>query len=1166
MTKEYLYEADLDDAKFLAALNRMDKAAQDLAGRAGRALSNISAQPTGRADGDAAGAGVRAEASRDDSSRRRVEQETQAQAEINLLRRNELNTLQELASRRIALGAAAVTAANKQERDILREAVRAQTVILGEAKRADQARRQLAQQSAQATTQAARNTAAQRVETESRADATIALLRRNNARTLEEIAQRQINIGRVAVEARTRQERIILAEAVQVKRAEINLERQASREIVQLARQRQAQQAQLLRQQSRAEREAARTAQQEAQQVGRLRASNIAKLTVAYNLLAQAVIAAGRRVAQFFASMVQESVRAATGLESVETSFGAVFGRGSEAALATITLVREESKRLGIDLSQITRRILPLVESVEQAVKVGELAASLARLDPLQGETGAITALNEALAGGDLRSLRLRFEIPTDDIINAQNQLGDVEGLIQGLGKVLKDRGVDFSQLAGTFDVTASIMKQRLQFLREEFGRPIIDKLNEEIQKFNEFIAENEDDIILIVDALGRLVANAIELGAQVLGVDEFFASFDSDATLDQIVRLEKILALVQGLVEVAKQGSIGQFNTEVSELVDRFFDLETALESLIKLISFANANFAVFGLEISAVGDALSALADGDIAAIKDAVRELGKISVDRDLLRQLRAGEINKETFDALQQGTAVAEVYNAEIQRGVGVLEAATAAEKAAADAITERAEAMEAANQVTTDSANVLLALRNANNDIADAQAELAEAQEEVGEKMAEANRDFQRSVMDAQVEAERDRLDLERESAEKRVDLARENAQEIADIIRKNNQRVADAYRDLQRREQEILRRHTNRVGEIEQESANNRVDIEEDFRRQLEDIRRRFDFEAEEAVRQNDAVALLRIRRRMRFELEEAANNRDERVADEELDRERAIEAERERLQQQLEEARIANEERLEDLRISLQREFEEQAIAHERELEELRISEERKRQELELSHQRQLEDLQTALKRRLEDLQAELADEELALQEAEDAKLAIMEASNASLQQIMDARVAIMQQAANRMRAIALETARLSLNPGTGGNTLERNTPGDPNIGNAPPGSFDDLPNPYQPPLPSTPPPPPNPNAGTPADPNSGNAPNTNAGGLGLQDGTVSPAELARLFFAPPSSAAPAVSNVNNSRNAEVSLSMLDPTKVTPTQAAIMRNIALETIREAIR
>lgn len=1154
--KSYVYTADLDDEAFLETLERMEEAAIGMAERAGRAFSRISTRPQ-RQTGDSA-----SESPADvGSSQRRVEEETRAQSEINLLRRNEVESLEELARRRIALGAAAVTAATKQEREILKEAVRVQAIIIGEAKRTEQARRQSATATSQATVSATRQSAQQRVESESRADATIALLRRNNARTLEEIAQRQIALGRTAVETRTRLERQVLNEAVVVKRAEVALEKQATQEIVQLARQRARQEQQLARQRERAEREAARAAEREARQTSQLRASSIAKLTVAYNLLAQAIVNAARKAAQFFADQIKQSVQAATSLQGVETSFGAVFGRGSEASLAVITQVREQSKLLGIDLTQITRRILPLVESVEQAVKVGELAASLARLDPLQGEQGALTALNEALAGGDLRSLRLRFEIPTDDIREAQNQLGDVEGLIEGLGKVLRERGVDFSQLADTFDVSVSIMRQRIKFLREEFGEPIIDQLNEQVQRFNEFLTENEDDIVLIADALGTLVANVIELGSQVLGVDEFFETFNSSAILDQIVHLEKLLSLVKGLSELS-QPLNREFIPE--EIRRRVFDLETALEALIKVLTIVNAEWRSFNVALQEGGQLIAAIATGSIEDVTNAIEDFSKAATDAALLKEFQLGLISKEDLDRLQQGSGVIETYFAEIERGVNILNDAAAAERNAADAIEEKRQEMEAATAATTDAANAALQLRNANDAISEAQSNLAEAQAEVAEKISDAQRDFAHGVMDAVRDAERARLDLERETAEKRVDLARENAQEIADIIRKNSQRVIDAARDLQRQEAQILRRHTDRIAEIEQESANERVDIEEDFRRQLEDIRRRFDFEAEEAIRQNDAVALLRIRRRMRFELEEASRNRDQRVEDERTDRERAIEEERLRVARQLEEARIANQEKLEDLRIALQRELEEQATAHERELEEIKIAEERKRAEIELSLERQLEDLQIALQRKLEELQSELDDEQAALAEAEAAKMAILEQGNTSLQGIMNERVRIMQNAAAQINA-ALGSILGAGDIGQLGNTSSRNTPGDERLGNAPPGSFDDID--ANPPGSSIPPPqspPTNPNAGTPADPNLPVGP-PRPRQQGINSAMTDAQATSRIMFAPPPPATQTSVTIDNSRKAEVSLSMLDPTAVTPTQAAIMRKIALDTYKEAI-
>ena len=645
----------------------------------------------------------------------------------------------------------------------------------------------------------------------------------------------------------------------------------------------------------------------------------------------------GQAGVRAFTELIKGSVDAAKSLETVEASLIGIFEGNEDAALASLGRIREESIRLGVDLSELAPAFLPKVEDLDQFTKIAELAAGLARLDPAQGAAGARIALQEALSGDPL-TLRRRFELDIRPIQEAQKELGTLDGLLVGLEQVLRERGQDFESLSDTAAFTFGQTQALAQDAQKTLGEPILDALKEDFSALNEFLIENKDSIDLIAGSIGDLIADIADLsGDQIVA---FVEGIDLDKLQQFILDTQNLIDIIQTIREVGEQDPLPGFEI-IKERIPDILNLQTALTSVVKIMGIINATASAGIAALTGYFDIMTRIAQGDISFsdISEQVDQLGESvrNAARDSIND-SIGEMNERLAD-----------NEARLQ---------------------ERIDAQNESNDADLAAANAALANKRALEDEAKAAEEAAKAQADYNEAREELEINKDRAAQDLALKQQRALLDAEIEFAEKREDLARKNAQAIEDINRKNAQKLAAAATDLRRDEEDIARRGARRQIEIEREAANRRVEIETDFRRELERIRDRFDFDAQEAIRQNDAIAFLRIQRRKDFELQQARQQRDEEVQDAETAAVEQRQKLQEQLQAQIEDARIANQRKLEDLRVALAQELAAQQIKYAREVQQAKIAEQRKREELARTFQRQNDDFQRFWERKLQDLE----------------------------------------------------------------------------------------------------------------------------------------------------------------------------------------------------
>lgn len=692
----------------------------------------------------------------------------------------------------------------------------------------------------------------------------------------------------------------------------------------------------------------------------------ITKVTQALTALATAAV-------QAFQQVIESSVATTREFEAARAQFSGIFD-DAEVGEAVFERLRNLSRELGVDAVALGRAFLPEVGSLDQLEEIVELSASLARFQPEQGALGARIALQGALegTGEGLRSLQRRFEVPQaaiDRIKTLQDELGAVDGLILGLSEELERAGRDFESLGSTLDLQIGRAQERLTDLQDVVGRPIVEELQSVFGELIQVFDENEDELRIIANALGRAVAAVVEvIGDRVGGLLEDLDVEKAQELANALVRVGEALAMTAERL----------LNVELGSGLDLLITLANTLEYSIFQVNAAWVTFQAIGeAAIQAIFNRLGPLA-----------QLLAEITGEITGLDQILPTEF-KDPFEVFEttRAAGMAEIMLDYSQRTID----ARKETDAFADSLNKNTDALEG-------QADTFLANERAQDKKAAAAAEAAEAEAQAAEKTAEFNEkaleaqiDRARKLEDIARNEQRQILDLEIESAQKREDIARKNSEKITDIRRKNAQKVEDAALDLVQDEEDAVRDFNRDREDLEQELADRRIDIETEYQRELRRIRSKFELEAQEAIRANDAIAFLRAQRNLEAELTEAKESKKEETENAAFEAERKRQELKNSLDREIEDARIANERKLQDLRVALERELQEQRISYQRELQEQAIAEQQKREEIARTFAQQREDAEIAFQRKMQDLQRQYQQELATIRQFEEQKTQLL-------------------------------------------------------------------------------------------------------------------------------------------------------------------------------
>lgn len=257
---------------------------------------------------------------------------------------------------------------------------------------------------------------------------------------------------------------------------------------------------------------------------------------------------------------------------------------------------------------------------------------------------------------------------------------------------------------------------------------------------------------------------------------------------------------------------------------------------------------------------------------------------------------------------------------------------------------------------------------------------ADAATEAMDKLAEAQGTMAQQSADAVKDSTRQQMEALEDAAEKREDMARDNARKIADIERDYAKSVVDAARDMTEEEAQLALDFARETADQAKAEAQAREDIERDHQRRLRDIETGYAESAEDAIRNQDAIALLKAQQQRDTDLAAAEQSRRDNLDDAAESAKTERETLAEERARKLADAQTANAQKLADLQQSLNDELEANRLKYEQEMSDQSVAEARKRA-----------DLQQSLAQRLADLRQGYLQENADLQQSLDGQLAIM-------------------------------------------------------------------------------------------------------------------------------------------------------------------------------
>lgn len=670
----------------------------------------------------------------------------------------------------------------------------------------------------------------------------------------------------------------------------------------------------------------------------------------AFTSMANAALQFGQAAVATFADVIKSSAQAAIEFDVTKKKFISIFEGGEKEAEAVMDKIGQRASALGLDLNEalsLSRAFLPDVKGTEDPLgAIDDLLVgvrALAEEDPAQGIIGARVAIDEAMSGS-LRSLKARFEFTkaeVDILKNAQQELGQVVGTIEGINQVMRRRGVDVEALKGTFTQAMGEMEFATSKLQIALGKPIADQMTESLGELNKLVVENSDDLQLLAGSIGDVVANVLDfISTNVLAFLQDFDVSKVQEVVDAFNRLVIQVRVINDLLPGMKMDS--EFLDDVKWLLDK-----TAM---------LMERFQKFNVLMDAMGNAGGILgvlsAEGETFSEKWANAAIAAAEGNDDLKKSFL------DTAAAIEKGKQKTEEFEQSIKDRKAKLDENTAASLADAEAFLKEGDAAQQA-------ASELEKLG------------LSEEKLQAIQKNAAATLDK--------------RLKLEERFSQQRADILRKGVQDIADIESGYQQDIVDAGGDLSRSARDLALKQGKERSDAETQNRRQLIGIEEAYQDELGRIQRQTQLSLESAELSQDALAFVDALRQQEIAQEEAAITRGEAEVDVEAESEQRLAdlkisqaAERATLDQ-------SYQDKLQDLQLSLEQEFAAQTLAEERSFQQQTISE-----------QRQLDSLAESNTKKFAELTKGLDAEVAAVVEAEAAKLSAIENSATLVQAIL--------------------------------------------------------------------------------------------------------------------------------------------------------------------
>ena len=313
---------------------------------------------------------------------------------------------------------------------------------------------------------------------------------------------------------------------------------------------------------------------------------------------------------------------------------------------------------------------------------------------------------------------------------------------------------------------------------------------------------------------------------------------------------------------------------------------------------------------------------------------------------------GKAIAEGFSVAQQGFVDSEIipYLEEHKR---ITEEATAKTEANNQALEDQRTALEELRDAEMNAADAALA----RNRVLDLQAAIGENLATIQEKQISLAKEIADRKFEIELDYARKLIDVELDLARKREDIAQDLVDKLRDIEQEYRNDQIDAERDYNRDLEDLEIDAQRKIEDIDLEAADKRLEIEKEYRRKLEDLVRKFNFDAQEAIRDQDAIRFLELRRKLQFDIVGAG-----------IDRDRALEDIDSELRQKIEQNALDRQRDEEDARRSYDRKLEDLLISYQREKEAAAQAAEDARRDAQLDYERDREDALARYNEALED------------------------------------------------------------------------------------------------------------------------------------------------------------------------------------------------------
>lgn len=698
------------------------------------------------------------------------------------------------------------------------------------------------------------------------------------------------------------------------------------------------------------------------------------------------------RVVEFGKQAIGTSSEVATKFELLEKSLENTLDTTEGGAAAALDEIRKISEEVGQDVSGLASAFIPLVGSWEELKSLSVVAAGLKELSTVTGKTATNAEIVRSIAeaqSGDLRSARQIFELTnqeTDKIVEQYRSQGGA-GLIAGFEEVLEERGIDLEAIFNSLPNQLGQLEEKFRSFAGAIGAPLNEIFANEdgtgaINRLNKFLEENREKFLDVADAIGFVIANVAEfLSTELI---EYIENIDFDEIVNDILQfqnslitiksaldgfsffefvrgfeeplkpaslfvavLEKINSIILAIPRAIAKGIDRVFGTSLEQV---FVDVDEGFERIRTRVDEINEKFGslqqviltlrkVWVIVLKVMSTALAGFLSAILLPINLFINELNKAIEFANATFQTNFEKI--QPFDISNINEATDAFFNVE------------GAAQATLDAIEANKEATEANTE--------------AFNEYVDAtsNAELPGFPDRDYE-LSDTEREVLQDRLELELEYIDQTLDLEEKLVEERIDLEVKYQDKLADIRRGFTDDLFDLYRDFGRDRADLEEEFAEEIEDAEQESANKRAEIEREYLRKLQDLREQFQFDAQEAIRANDAIAFLRLRRKLAFDRRQAKIERDRELEDlaitERLkaeEREKARQRERDELKKDLQRD-------LQDLLINLQRQRRDARTERQRQLRDLETDQKRQEEELQKSYERQLRDFNIAKEERL--------------------------------------------------------------------------------------------------------------------------------------------------------------------------------------------------------